>query len=178
MATSKTQTISLRLDQKTKFILDFMARVRGQNITTIIERAIKEAADRTGVGERDQKDWKNYWHPDEGVRTLKVICDSDIYTSFSEDEILEFTKVHWKFFYGDDMRSSIRDAYVQVLWPRIEEYVDIWNSTRSQDYWAAGKEMAKDLLSAKVQPPDWPPQAPAKSGGPPRKSGLDDDIPF
>ena len=46
----KTQSLSLRLDPKTKFTLDFMARIRGQSITTVVERAIKEAAKNVGVG--------------------------------------------------------------------------------------------------------------------------------
>ena len=33
---TKTETLSLRLDPKTKFILEFVARINGQTLTTVI----------------------------------------------------------------------------------------------------------------------------------------------
>jgi hypothetical protein len=48
---AKTETLSLRLDPKTKFMLDFLARVQGQSITTVVERAVAKVAADVGVGE-------------------------------------------------------------------------------------------------------------------------------
>src|SRR6185312_3703007 len=68
---SKTQTLSLRLDPKTKFTLEFVARIRGQTLTTIVERAIRESCDKVMIEnfEGDELNWLNFWDPEEGMRT-------------------------------------------------------------------------------------------------------------
>ncbi len=40
----KAMALLLRLDPKTRFILELTARIKGQSITTVVERAIKETA--------------------------------------------------------------------------------------------------------------------------------------
>src|ERR1700730_6798082 len=79
----KTQTLSLRLDPKTKFTLEFVARINGQTITTVVERAIRESCDRVkirGVDGGDFSDlcnWQGFWDPEEGVRTLRLLASPD-----------------------------------------------------------------------------------------------------
>lgn len=183
---AKTQSLSLRLDPKTKFILDFMARVKGQSITTLVERAIKESADNVGIGpkwdeggnEIDQPTWNDFWDPSEGVRTLRLIANPHYPTTFDEDDLRQFTEVHQPFFYSDPpLRKVPRRAYLEVLWPHIDRYLEIWREQKSTNYWAAGEAMMEDLLAARVAAPDWPPGAPKKE---PEKAAtdLDDEIPF
>lgn len=177
--TSKTQALSLRLDPKTKFILDFMARVKGQSITMIVERSIKEAADKTEVGlGSESRDWRFYWDTSEGVRTLKLISDRDLHTSYEEDEILEFAKAHWEFFYFDEGCKQIKRHFVDILWPRVNEYLEQWRQTKSQDYWATGKDMAYEIKAAGLGAPDWPRKTKNAASGKARSAPLDDDIPF
>jgi len=183
---SKSQTLSLRLDPKTRFILDFVSRVRGQTITLVVERAIKEEADRVEIGpsrnhnnnELPQDRWSDFWDPDEGVRTLKLIAHSHYPTSLEEDEIRRFTLEHWEFFYTTREGTIPRRAYVNILWPRIDKYLEIWREKKTTDYWAAGELMVKDLSAARIEGPQWP-RTSQKSTAPRRFSrDLDDEVPF
>ena len=66
---TKTESLSLRLDPKTKFILEFVARINGQSITTVVERAIKRASEDVGIApkwdnrgnELEIRNWTTYW---------------------------------------------------------------------------------------------------------------------
>ena len=155
---SKTETLSLRLDPKTRFILDFVARIKGQNITTVVERAIKDSASRLGLGVTSleggetgpEHTWSDFWDPIEGVRTLKLLRNPYYPTTYDEDDLRAFTADHWQFFYGKSHAKKPRRDFVQVLWPKIERYLEIWRAKKSEDYWAAGKAMKADLLAAGV----------------------------
>lgn len=173
---AKTETLSLRLDPKTKFMLDFLSRVEGQSITTVVERAVREFARNVKIGsEYDvQRDWSAFWDASEGVRTLYMLADHHYPTNFEEDEKLAFARAHWQFFFTSDSYKTPRRAYVDVLWPKIEEYLTIWRDQKQTDYWAAGEAMKRDLRAAKVAPPDWPQVA----KGPKETFDLDDEIPF
>jgi len=175
---AKTQTLSLRLDPKTRFILDFMARIKGQSITTVVERAIKDAGNGTVIGpeydERgnqiDRDNWSDFWDPSEGIRALKLLACPYYPTTYDDDELQAFTTAHQQFFYSDTKCRQPRRAYVEVLWENMERYLNIWREKKSEDYWAAGEAMAADLSAARVAPPDWPPK--------PKSGDLDDEIPF
>lgn len=185
---AKTQTLSLRLDQKTRFILEFMSRARGQSITMIVERAIKEEADRVVIGpERDdnrntiyQPKWSDFWDTDEGVRTLKLLANDHYYKTYDDEEIRQFTVDHWEFYYVDEEGTLPKRANVTVLWPHIQDYVRMWRESKSEDYWAVGKKMSEDLTRAKLKSPAWPrltkppQQKPAQSFA----RDLDDEVPF
>lgn len=170
---AKTETITLRLDPKTKFMLEFMSRVQGRTITAIVEHAVRDAANSSGVQDSygDTKTWAAFWDASEGVRTLNLIADPSYPTNFEEDELLAFAQAHWEFFYTTASMDRPRRAYLDVLWPRVEEFLSIWQAQRHEDYWAAGKAMAAALSSAKLQGPDWP-------RGSKKEVDLNDDIPF
>lgn len=181
----KTQTLSLRLDPKTRFILEFISRVRGQNITVVVERAIKEAADKAGIGpthdgrnnEVTQATWVDFWDPDDGVRTLKLLINPDYSTTYEEDEIRLFTLDHWEFFYTSSNGLTVARNYTSLLWPKLENYMETWRAKRTQEYWAVGKLMADYLSLAGVAPPQWPRKLVEK----PKQSftrDLDDEVPF
>jgi len=177
---SKTETLSLRLDPKTKFILEFVARIKGQTLTIVVERAIREACDRVTIGEdrnEERSTWADFWDPHEGVRTLKLLNCRHYRSSFDEDELLQFTLAHEEFFYDQEKRwpegwHEPNREYLQILWPKIAEYREIWRTQREKDYWAAGRAMKGDLLLAQVKAPTWP--RPPKS----ERADMDDEIPF
>lgn len=173
---AKTETLSLRLDPKTKFMLDFMSRVQGQSITTVVERAVQKVASGVSVAgsNADDRTWATFWDASEGVRTLKLIADADFPTNFEEDELLAFTQTHWPFFYGSERAVSPRRAFVDVLWPKIDHYLDLWRDQRQINYWAAGEAMRSDLEAARISAPEWPAKAKAESPS----YDLNDDIPF
>lgn len=189
---AKTLTLSLRLDPKTKFIVDFMSRIKGQSITTAVERSIKETADRLPIrstvddfgNEIREGMWSEFWDPSEGVRTLKLIACPYYPTTFDEDELKAFTEAHRDFFYVRNAGKEPRRAFVDILWPKIEEYLAIWREKKSTDYWAAGEAMKEDLAAARVQAPDWPikPKLPERPAAPApttaSQADLEDEIPF
>ena len=182
---TKTETLSLRLDPKTKFILEFVARINGQTLTTVIERAIRTSCGEVTVGSRG-RGWDYFWDPDAGVRTLKLLACPDYPLTYEEDELRRFTKTHWEFFYTHSQSDEPRRAYVETLWPKIEEYQRIWRDQRNSNYWAAGAAMAADLSAAQLKVPNWPRDSVAGTSTPAdlfaakpaRKKPLDDEIPF
>lgn len=187
---SKTQSLSLRLDPKTKFIVEFIARIRGQTITTVVERAIKLAADEAGLEPKWDEEskteigmryWMAFWDPSEGIRTLKLLADGGYPTTYEEDELRAFTLVHWQFFYTTSKGYEPRRAIVEILWPSMDRYLQTWREKKSEDFWAAGEAMKADLAAARVAPPEWPPKEKPDSRpstAAPEGGNLDDDIPF
>ena len=181
---AKTQSLSLRLDPKTRFVLEFVARIKGQSITAVVERAIKETADNVSIGSNNfgegGRNWADFWDANDGVRILNLLADSNYPTSYDEDELRAFTLAHRQFFYTNSSSTSPRRGFIEILWPSIDSYLEIWREKKSEDYWAAGEAMKKDLSAARVAAPDWPPKAEPKS--PPSTSqqagDLDDEIPF
>jgi hypothetical protein len=153
---SKTETLSLRLDPKTKWIMEFVARMNGQTLTAVIERAIQTAYDHEGVGVGREYYWRSFWDPDEGVRTLRLLACEHYPTSDDDDDLRHFTKAHWEFFYNTPAADTPRRHFVEILWPKVEKYRRIWHEQRETDYWAAGKAMAADLSAAQVEVPKWP----------------------
>ena len=167
-------------------MLEFAARANGQSITSFIEKAVQDAASQIDVSPPHvggMKGWRQYWDPNEGIRTIKMISDGDIKTSAEEDELLSFLTNHRPFFWLDENRQYPAQHYVVILWPKIDDYFNTWKNTQSTSYWAAGKSMAQALESAGVAAPTWPPQRKAPPPPPPKppanpRGDLDDDIPF
>jgi hypothetical protein len=184
---AKTESLSLRIDPKTKFVLEFMVRVKGFRVTDLIEQAIKSYAEQTTVGGDfngdGAKSWMYYWHPEEGVRIINMITDRNLNTSFEEDEIVDFINQHEEFFFdGSTNNRKPLPVFIQTLWPKISEYLDHWRENKSTDRWATGKLMLEAIKTAGMRGPDWPrmtkttPPAPKPRG--PAKPELDDEIPF
>jgi len=180
---AKTETLSLRLDPKTKFILEFVARIKGQSITTVVDRSVKDAAKGVvveGAGFSPDRAWDDFWDVSEGMRTLNLIKSSTVPTSYEEDEIVRFTRDHWPFFYTSESMDVFKRHYVDLLWPKIETYLALWRDERHSNYWAAGESMRRDLSRAKILSPEWP--IPRRSKLTETKetfaADLDDDIPF
>ncbi len=179
----KTESLSLRIDPKTKFVLEFMVRVKGFRITDLIEQAIKDYAEKTTVGggdgyEDSGKNWLHYWHPEEGVRTINLIFDRDIQTTFEEDEIADFIEQHMEFFFiGPENKRKPSSIFIQILWPKIHQYVEHWRDNKASNRWATGNLMVEAIKSAGMQGPKWPrPNTPSSLPG--RGDDLDDEIPF
>jgi len=177
----KSESLTIRLDPKTRFQLEFVSRIRGQTITTVIERSILEAADnariRGGDFEQDLT-WQSVWDVNEGIRALKIARHSELYPSYEEERRLNFTELHWPFFYTDNKKDVFFTTYIEVLWPRIDEFINIFEKTKLDDYFQAGKEMQACLKAAKIKPPEWPPTEKSSRSNGSRYNDLDDDIPF
>ncbi|RWN91711.1 hypothetical protein [Mesorhizobium sp.] len=176
----KTETLTIRLDPKTRFILEYLSRLKGQNITTVVERAIMTAASHETV--RDPKfpeepdSWQRFWDVSDGCRALRMAERPEFSPTYEEERRLAFAKEHWPFFYASQQKETFLTFYVDVLWPRIDEFIQIHDDQKADDYFAAGKAMQGALRAAKLSAPEWPIHAKPKPSGPPRD--LDDEIPF
>ena len=181
----KSEALTIRLDPKTRFILDFMARLKGQTITTVVERAILLAASNTVIDRPDEYGdvkitWRDLWDVSDGVRALEVSKVDELVPTYEELRRLEFVRQYWPFFYTDEKKRSYLNYYVDVLWPRIDEFIQLHDDTKHTDYHAVANTMIEALRNAKLEPPIWPP---APKPAPPKSTGnfsrdLDDDIPF
>lgn len=175
---AKSETLTIRLDQKTRFMLEFMARLRGQSLTTVVERAIVDAANNAtieiqGYPRNQIKKWTDFWDIEDGVRTLKIAAEQALYPTYDEEIALDFARAHYDFFFRETYNQPNR-AYIRVLWPRIKEFLEIWTKTKSTDYFAAGRAMKEALRQNNIASPEWPPQAAKKE----EEGDLGDEIPF
>ena len=180
--TRKSETLTIRLDPKTRFILEYLSRLKGQSITTVVERAIIKAADQEDLPDHDgglPDGWKDFWDVSEGVRSLKISARSEFFPTYEEEKRLAFCNDHWPFFWSNKQRYSFLNHYVDVLWPRIDEFVQLHEDQKANDYFAAGKAMQEALSNAKLKPPAWPiPQKKIESPARDFVRDMDDEIPF
>jgi hypothetical protein len=157
---TKSDTLTIRLDPRTRFQLEFLSRLRGQTITTVVERAIAEAANRASIPREHGDDvrWDDIWHVNDGVRLLLMGRHRELFPTADEEALLDFTRTHWPFFYTTERCNVIVTTYVEVLWPKIQSYLDIFERTKHSDYFHAGIEMRKAIEAAGLNPPVWPPK--------------------
>jgi len=157
----KTETLTIRLDPKTRFILEFISRAKGQLLTTVIERAISEAADKVQIADFTRTDgsyhrgWRDFWSLSEGERALKMAPYPELFPSYEDEKRLAFCREHHVFFYQSGGGDLFATPYIDVLWPRIDEFIQIHESRKSVDYLAAGKAMQEALKAAGLKGPDW-----------------------
>lgn len=182
----KSETLTIRLDPKTRFILEYLSRLKGQTITTIVERAIVAAASQESVPDpqypNEPDSWQFFWDVSDGVRALRLASRSEFYPTYEEERRLAFAQDHWPFFYFSEHKAKFNNHYIDVLWPRIDEFVQLHEDQRANDYFAAGKAMQEAIRKAKLKAPDWPIPQKKEDTAPPSKGGfgrdMDDEIPF
>lgn len=175
---AKSETLTLRLDPKTRFMMEFVSRLRGQTITTVFERAIQDTADQASFYDDSYaRDicWQDIWDVEEGIRALRIAMTKSLRPSYEEERVLQFTDKFWPFFYDNPIRYGIRRDYISVLWNRIEEFVELDEKNRQKDFWAAGHVMEDVLKAAHVTPPKWKELLSVSSN---LSDELDKDIPF
>jgi hypothetical protein len=184
VARSKTQTLSLRLDPKTRFVLEFMSKLKRQSITTVVEEAIRQAGARLEVepANENPRTWRDFWDVSEGVRAMLMLADPEIPSNYDDDELRDFLTGHIEFFSETNELRNPDKINVSVLWPDIEEYLEAWRANRRTNPFAAGAMMVEALRDAEVEPPQWPrksknPPSP-KSSSSRMHAELDDEIPF
>ena len=154
--TIKSETLTLRMDLKTKFILELIARLRGQTITTVFERSIQDIADAATFVDPDSKkncSWKNFWNVEEGIRVLSIARCKTLRPNYEEEKMVNFTEKFWPFLYKNPSFEHYQEKYISVLWKQIDKFIE--EDEKHQDFWAAGREMAKALEAANVVAPNW-----------------------
>lgn len=152
----KSESLTIRLDPKMRFALEFVARLNGQTITKVIERAVTEAADRTKVDDGgnhfDAPNWRNYWDVSDGVRAIKLANDENTHPSFEEEEMLDFIRQHWRFFSIDDSLRVLKRDNIDVLWPMMPSFIEWWRDHKSSDRFYVARMMNHTLAEAGLDP--------------------------
>lgn len=175
---AKSEALSLRLDPKNRFILEFLSRLRGQTITTVLERAIIDAAESSNF--EDSRSglsihWRSIYSPSEGARALAMAEHDNLYPTYDEDRRLAFAKQHWVFFYKDRSCTEYNLEHLEVIWPRIDEFMEIHDEVKNGgDFHASGYAMRATLENAGMDVPSWPQPGPKQAFS----IDKDDEIPF
>lgn len=160
---TKSESLTIRMDPKTRFMMDCVARVRGQTITTVIERSVAAAAAQETMTYHGQPiTWQHLWDLSEGIRALMMAEVPELYPTYQEEKRLKFAAEHSLFFYRKGQRDLFKEWNVEVLWPRIDEFVEMHEEFQDSDYFAAGRAMCKALNDANISAPDWPPRLPSE----------------
>ena len=97
-----------------------------------------------------------------------MLANSDVATTYEEDELVDFARHHSVFFYGftgvlgneDYEKWVVKPERVDVLWPKIYEYLEMWRDAKKGDVDAVGMVMVKDLEAAGQYAPTWPEEVP------------------
>lgn len=136
------------------------------SITTFVERAIWEASSKVVVSKTlfkvedentsskstlfDNLDWTDFWDPDEGLRTIKLLNSPNMqqFTSYEEDQLLLFIKEHWFFFSSSEDLIDISREHVNALWPTINEDLEAWLNGRDGNPECMWKGLAMRLEGA------------------------------
>lgn len=175
----KSESLTIRLDPKMRFALEFVARLKGQTITKVIERSVMDAADRSYIEDENhniEANWLSYWDVNEGVRAIKLALDQRTHPTFEDEEMLDFVKTHWNFFSASPDLLKLRRQNIEVLWPSMPQLLDLWRETKTSDRHAVDHVMVQLLESAGLHKEDWSiPSEPEKRT---YSSDLDDEIPF
>lgn len=163
--TAKSESLTIRLDPKTRFMLEFLSRLKGQTITTVVERAIADAANRETISaddprymERVPHTWRDYWSVSDAERALGLARLPDVHPTFEEERRLDFAKRWWQFFFINSNAWAVDRQFADILWPQIDEYIAVEENNRSTNAIAAGEAMSKALLLAGITPPEWMPE--------------------
>jgi hypothetical protein len=147
----KTATLSLRLDPKDKFVLDYIVRVTGMPITTVVERAIQNFSSEI---EYQSPKWEDFWDVSEGVRTLNMLSDENVRKSYDEEELMAFVREHWKHFSAIPLQEGnflLSSKHIDVLWPKIDEYVTHWRESKATNPGSTRQMMIEDLKAAGLE---------------------------
>ncbi|CAI2936067.1 conserved protein of unknown function [Aminobacter niigataensis] len=179
---SKSESLTIRLDPKTRFILEYLSRLKGQTITTVVERAIVNAASAESVQDYEMGghlNWHSFWDVSEGARAVNLARRNEFFPTFEEERRVSFCEEHWPFFFLNQSKKAFRYPFLNVLWSRIDEFIGIHEETKAGgEYWAAGKAMQKALRDARIEPPEWPVKKNNEKSESVSSRNLDDEIPF
>lgn len=175
----KSESLTIRLDPKMRFALEFVARLRGQTITKVIERAVLEVADRSYIEDDNhniEANWLSYWDVNDGIRAINLALDQRTHPSFEEEEMLDFVKAHWNFFAVSPDLSCLRRQNIEVLWPSMPKLIELWRETKTSDRCAVRQLMEQILEGAGLHKDSWSMQpTPKEKISHPE---LDEEIPF
>jgi hypothetical protein len=111
---------------------------------------------------------------------MKMLADNRIPSTYEDDERRTFIQQHIEFFSETNEINEPDRINVEILWPKLDDYLATWRDTKHTDPYKTGRDMAADLDAAGISPPEWPREG--KSPPPSKRHSfsreLDDEVPF
>lgn len=154
----KTEHMSLRLDSRTKFLVEYWSQCVHQSDTAFVTMAVERYA-RDLANEHGHSP-KACFHPHRGVREVRLGLLDDYPLDDVRARRRDFVMQHRAFFLtqvGDHYQANV--PFIETLWDvdgktNLDEYMNGW----AEDFWAPGKLMAERLRSRGLEAPVWPPE--------------------
>lgn len=144
------KTQGIRLSDKHAFALRLICRTGdAPSVSTVLGELIEQRAGKLSLG----RDWQELWDPTPGVAIVRAYGLHDYRPEQGERSRYALVCALWQFFYHDQARTSPIRENIVILWPKIDLLAEIWEKTRTTDYWATANEMAKGLREAKLPVP-------------------------
>ena len=148
---TKTDSLTLRIDPRFRFALEVLSRMRGQKLTAVVERTVLAQA---AMLRSEGVDWPSLWHPVEAVRMLRLARTPELHPTFEEESRAAFCQTWWPFFYLDRQATSEHEARLSCLWPAVDDFVQLFEQTRSTDFFSVARRMTEALTSAGLKGPE------------------------
>jgi len=155
----KTESLTLRLDPKTKFQLELVARAKRQSVTEVIESLVRREVEalrfpRAGGGECD---WSVFWSPEQHERLVLLLSVAGVELSGHEQLLSRFIAAHAEFFFeplSNPVTPRPSGERTRVLWPRLQGWAERWDASRGAGDGAVVEEMRLALTEAGLSMPD------------------------
>lgn len=168
--TKNTTSISLEIDDKIKFQLEFATRVTNLPLSKFIEIAIKKSVNELSLSKVLQtndddnidlhseislvKNWLSYWGNEEGISMVSLLtCElMQDYTSAKDDQISLFILNHWNYFGMDENLENLSQIHCNIIWPHLEKIVDEYLDNNIIDTNYGAKKLSKVLKDNNLEP--------------------------
>lgn len=141
----QARSAHFKLSDRSRFALRWLTAHEGdrKDKTVVLEEMITDRADLLSKGKA--RHWSDLYHDDPAIQTLNLFSISSYRPTTMEQPIQRFVGAHPSFFYSDEEQQRPHLARAIILWPRVKEFVSLWESKRIDDYWCAAKAMRDEL---------------------------------
>lgn len=159
-ASNPTVSVSLRIDPKTKYLVDLLAREQKRTITGVIEWAIERAAGQISFKDREYGldttflvELESLWSTDESLRVVRLALAKPSLLDYDELrvwETIKATPAFWKVPVQEGASGLREDLlYVSLLqehWEALIEHVGKHQNSRSiVPYTVSGESQKTDF---------------------------------
>lgn len=119
----KTETLTLRLDPKIKYMIELMSRIKRQSITSVVEAAIESEAfelDTPVIIEGKRENWSlanavsEYWSTDVVARFINLCAFMPELLTYEEQRIWETIKATPQF-WDENIESYMAPYHIQGM---------------------------------------------------------------
>ncbi len=163
--TRKSASKTIRMRKRVHFTMELWSGFLSNDETAFIGLACEHYAD--ALAEANGIQWRNIWHPHEGVRWLRIYAQIEDYPYTDDHEQRRaFVMLHRQFFYlGGEGQLAVNVPFVMALCGEMPDDATRWHkldafSRQRASALAPGLAMAEELKARELTPPQWPPVNP------------------